>query len=1243
MPRVFPGVVRLKRGRRQGFALLVTITLLAFLVLLLVSLAALTRVETQVASNNQTVSQARQNALFALSVALGQLQKYSGPDQRVTARADITTVDDKLTRDASGEPVVTDVKNPHWTGVWDSGKWDALTGKYDGAPRARTRPEVMTWLVSGNETATTPRKYTPKDALPAASAATPKQVLVNGVAADGSIDPANPRVEVPVVSITSDAVPGIPGNQTIGHYAWWVGDEGVKARLSSIAPATVSDQAQPLVPTASGAQLYYWKAMAPSRSGGELAGTSAARLFPDFDEVFATTAGGEALRTNLRNVISPRQLALLPAGSSGASIVPEIALRKNAPAFTTVSRGVLADTVRGGLRFDLTRYLETGNTDGAFNAADSIYADAALAGVRQPAFSLLRSWYDAGRGLTGGGFNVTAAVQPEAVSGSVITGQGLFPVITRYQVALAAMSAGPGSPLVLVFHPSITLWNPHNVTLAATDLVLELDENFDFRFTVEAVDAAGTFKRSYLNNSPATDPSGNPYRYSGASLASMGIGNPPAFRMSIPGVQMAPGETLVFTLKGNGSIPSTEPAPLNGAVAASFSKMEPQWNDKHFLTVTTALTLDSTPLSPGESLKFYMGRSVPEPFRFKARLYRESDHAAGVTLQRMEHAFNEGDGQNPKDVAATSTFGKPYTLEATPPTDSGAFRTNVVAMRLPCSAASAGTSTNAPAVPFAQFNVRGAYGVNTSFERSDQALAGDAFFASYRYKGLAPMAVEPGADKDLGFTGPAETSQPVGGTNQGNYYVFFDYPRAETAVAGNGGYPAMISLGEFQHADLSSNSLQPTYVFGNSWPDPRLGRESVAGRWSGYPAALNPKQTVFAANDYLLRDASYLANHALWDRFFLSTIPQHTANASFDDTTVLPNVRLKSVPGMVAGKTGYPDLTDVRDTRKAAGSLLLDGAFNINSTSVDAWRALLGGLADLPVPTEGWAQDGVSTGGTANPAGRGLRHTYSRFLLPRGEAFDQTTSSFGAGSSNGGLCRSAWTGHRYLTDTEIDTLARNIVEEVKVRGPFMSLADFVNRRLITATADEATSATSDLDKHRLKIGALGALQKAILNLPDVSKGLNAALNQPTMASVNFNYTGGSAKVFRNGLVTTDISFRGIPNYPSQLELLNGGLLGQLNYGAPGFLTQADVLQKIGSVIAARSDTFVVRTYGDATNPATGDVEGRAWCEAVVQRLPEFVEPSQPPETALSSLTPLNRDFGRRYRVVSFRWLTPVDL
>ena len=80
------------RSPKRGFALLITITLLAFLVLVLVSFAALTRVETTVAGNGQKLDPARKNALYALNLALGQLQKYAGPDQAVSARADITKI-----------------------------------------------------------------------------------------------------------------------------------------------------------------------------------------------------------------------------------------------------------------------------------------------------------------------------------------------------------------------------------------------------------------------------------------------------------------------------------------------------------------------------------------------------------------------------------------------------------------------------------------------------------------------------------------------------------------------------------------------------------------------------------------------------------------------------------------------------------------------------------------------------------------------------------------------------------------------------------------------------------------------------------------------------------------------------------------------------------------------------------------------------------------------------------------------
>jgi hypothetical protein len=54
------------------------------------------------------------------------------------------------------------------------------------------------------------------------------------------------------------------------------------------------------------------------------------------------------------------------------------------------------------------------------------------------------------------------------------------------------------------------------------------------------------------------------------------------------------------------------------------------------------------------------------------------------------------------------------------------------------------------------------------------------------------------------------------------------------------------------------------------------------------------------------------------------------------------------------------------------------------------------------------------------------------------------------------------------------------------------------------------------------------------------------------------------------------------------------------------------------------------------------MESRAWCEAVVQRVPDYVDPADPPE-AVAGLTETNATFGRRFEIVQFRWLTPEEV
>ena len=53
---------------------------------------------------------------------------------------------------------------------------------------------------------------------------------------------------------------------------------------------------------------------------------------------------------------------------------------------------------------------------------------------------------------------------------------------------------------------------------------------------------------------------------------------------------------------------------------------------------------------------------------------------------------------------------------------------------------------------------------------------------------------------------------------------------------------------------------------------------------------------------------------------------------------------------------------------------------------------------------------------------------------------------------------------------------------------------------------------------------------------------------------------------------------------------------------------------------------------------------RAWCEAIVQRTPDFIDPQDPAETRLEDLASgPNQQFGRRFKIVGFRWLSPDEI
>ena len=431
------------------------------------------------------------------------------------------------------------------------------------------------------------------------------------------------------------------------------------------------------------------------------------------------------------------------------------------------------------------------------------------------------------------------------------------------------------------------------------------------------------------------------------------------------------------------------------------------------------------------------------------------------------------------------------------------------------------------------------------------------------------------------------------------------------------------SLAQLQNLPQSSmesmnwkGHFQQNHAIGNSYASPGVLSDKIKGDgWPFYLTAYTNNQggnlsgQTFAGDAWTSGvpniDRSYAANHLLWDDYYFSSMaPQtgtfykkfgttRTLKTVVDDfyngTKALPNsaylpylagMTAKAVSDSLVGTNGA-SLTEAY--QKSAAQLMVDGGFNINSTSVPAWTILLAS-AHLKRPVI------MDSAGTGTPAAQANGNfIVSRFAMPIGGNAGQATTE-----------DTRWRGYRELTADEIRQLAEAIVRQVKQRGPFRSLGEFINRRLAASSDDKAL---------------YGALQ--------------AALEDP---KVDIN------KDYRN-LTITDADIKDT-NYA-----FKQAALGPRYQGTPAYISQADILQPIAPIINARSDTFLIRTCGEALAPDGKTVLAKAWCEAVVQRYPEYVNPLDKPETPVTttSLQPENLKFGRRFMIKSFRWLTPGEI
>ena len=364
----------------------------------------------------------------------------------------------------------------------------------------------------------------------------------------------------------------------------------------------------------------------------------------------------------------------------------------------------------------------------------------------------------------------------------------------------------------------------------------------------------------------------------------------------------------------------------------------------------------------------------------------------------------------------------------------------------------------------------------------------------------------------------------------------------------------------------------PLYAIGNSIRNFDLPLDKTKDIQT---RSVNGNSAIGANYDYC-----YELNAALWDRFFFSGYNSENSQ--------LPNSRLRFWQDS-------PDLSILEDEQSAASYLLNEGAFNVNSTSVAAWESILGAMREVDVL------------GTATTQNDEQKHNFSRFAEPLKDSTDSLPLSI-ASAVTEEQKDSLLLGYRSLTDLQIKELAASIVEEIKTRAsakrsnekiyPFLSMAEFINRSL-----------NHEDNEYKLRGILQAAIDKTSINgVVDTDSANNTGL----WAAGDLNFVPNLAE---NDLV------------PEKRPMSSG---------LSAFFMQADLLNKIGTMLQTRSDTFTIRSYGSAENVSTGESINRAYYEMTVQRLPEYLDSTV--ESYEEPNSRLNQLFGRKYKILSERWL-----
>ncbi|MBC2600651.1 hypothetical protein [Puniceicoccus vermicola] len=438
---------------QSGFALIISLGMLSLVLLLLVVLSSQLQIHLSEASISSSTIKAKESAKLGFLVALGELQKSAGPDQRVTARSDIFYSD----QSNIPFPNETAAENRFWTGVWDTTR----ENQYESSSLSPT------WLVSG-DTPTPSSATTSRDIL-----------LMPGYLPAGTTDYSDPGAFYPV-----RVEPEIMDSEGI-RFAWWIGDEGTKASIAI--QDELIEEVSKLPPN--GTYLDY------GRYSNRI-------LRQDHNPTFsypllyqystATSEELEAIDKQLGRETILRAADLLTDNEK--EILSAHALHD----LTTSNRFVLSNPIEGGLKKDLS-YLKTVNPE-TISESDIFNHFGKTANPLTPqVVNFFQTQSDP---------SLTQAVKGQALiipqsklaETRALTSRFTFaPIITEFQLSCGVAAAGGNlanttsqpSDLYLIYKVYLDIWNPFTAPMRLGDPIAAAEPNSsDIRITVEGLPTA---------------------------------------------------------------------------------------------------------------------------------------------------------------------------------------------------------------------------------------------------------------------------------------------------------------------------------------------------------------------------------------------------------------------------------------------------------------------------------------------------------------------------------------------------------------------------------------------------------------------------------------------------------------------------------------------------------------------------------------------------------------------------------